>query len=100
MKLRILFILLLVTTISFAKNDGTITAIGYGTTTVKVVNIANAVEATCQISVAEPKRTYELIWSDEFNDANINANKWNIETGGGGWGNKEAEYYTGRPENL
>ena len=88
------------TNVVSVQNDGTITAIGYGTTTVKVVNIANAVEATCQISVAEPKRTYELIWSDEFNDANINANKWNIETGGGGWGNKEAEYYTGRPENL
>jgi len=34
-----------------------------------------------------------LVWSDEFNS--INTAVWNHETGGGGWGNNEREYYTG-----
>ena len=33
-----------------------------------------------------------LTWSDEFNS--INTGTWNHETGGGGWGNNEREYYT------
>jgi beta-glucanase (GH16 family) len=33
-----------------------------------------------------------LVWSDEFNS--INTGTWNHETGGGGWGNNEREYYT------
>ncbi|WP_020210125.1 carbohydrate-binding protein [Gilvimarinus chinensis] len=31
-------------------------------------------------------------WSDEFDS--INTNTWNFETGGGGWGNNELQYYT------
>jgi hypothetical protein len=33
-----------------------------------------------------------LVWSDDFNS--INTGTWNHETGGGGWGNNEREYYT------
>lgn len=33
-----------------------------------------------------------LVWSDEFN--NIDTNSWTFETGGGGWGNSELQYYT------
>ncbi|OZG72987.1 beta glucanase [Hahella sp. CCB-MM4] len=32
------------------------------------------------------------LWSDEFNS--IDANTWTFETGGGGWGNQELQYYT------
>ncbi|RZA01406.1 MAG: glycosyl hydrolase family protein, partial [Moraxellaceae bacterium] len=32
-------------------------------------------------------------WSDEFDS--INSNVWTFETGGGGWGNNERQYYTG-----
>ncbi|PLW94234.1 MAG: hypothetical protein C0591_13150 [Marinilabiliales bacterium] len=36
-----------------------------------------------------------LVWSDEFNyTGNPNPDKWNMETGGGGWGNNELQYYT------
>ena len=63
-------------------------------------------------------RTWKQIWSDEFNkiperdeegkivkDANgkvkyvdaVDESKWNYDTGGGGWGNRELQYY--RPEN-
>ena len=37
--------------------------------------------------------TYQLVWSDEFDNTAINASVWNFETGGGGWGNHEQEYY-------
>lgn len=36
-----------------------------------------------------------LIWSDEFNYNGLpDPEKWNMETGGGGWGNNELQYYT------
>jgi beta-glucanase (GH16 family) len=41
-------------------------------------------------------QTWNLQWSDEFNgSANSapNANNWNYDTGGGGWGNGELEIY-------
>lgn len=43
-----------------------------------------------------------LVWSDEFNtDGLPDSTKWNYDTGGHGWGNNEAEYYTARrPENA
>lgn len=34
----------------------------------------------------------ELVWSDEFNE--FNKDNWTIQTGGGGWGNNELQYYT------
>ena len=43
-----------------------------------------------------------LTWSDEFDGAGGSApdpGKWSAETGGGGWGNRELEYYTARRAN-
>lgn len=40
-----------------------------------------------------------LVWSDEFDESTINKSNWINETGGGGWGNNELEYYTNRPVN-
>lgn len=34
-----------------------------------------------------------LVWSDEFNS--ISSSNWTFETGGGGWGNNELQFYTG-----
>ena len=48
-------------------------------------------------------RNWVLIWDDEFNGPNgssPDATKWVLESGGGGWGNEELEYYTPRPKNL
>jgi beta-glucanase (GH16 family) len=50
-----------------------------------------------------PRPGWILSWSDEFNQPDgspPDPTKWKIETGGNGWGNKELEYYTARPENL
>lgn len=46
---------------------------------------------TSQISAGKP--TYALVWSDEFDGTSVDASKWTFETGGGGWGNNEKEYY-------
>src|ERR1700736_5908612 len=46
---------------------------------------------------------WKLVWSDEFNGPNgsaVDSTKWTTETGGGGWGNNELEYYTSRLENA
>jgi beta-glucanase (GH16 family) len=46
---------------------------------------------------------WKLVWSDEFNGPNgsaVDSTKWATETGGGGWGNNELEYYTSRLENA
>jgi len=46
---------------------------------------------------------WKLVWSDEFNAPNgspVDTAKWVSETGGGGWGNDELEYYTNRLENA
>jgi beta-glucanase (GH16 family) len=39
-------------------------------------------------------QTWDLVWSDEFNGTSVNTSNWSFETGGGGWGNSELEYYT------
>jgi len=37
---------------------------------------------------------YELVWADEFNGTGFpNSEYWTGETGGGGWGNNELQYY-------
>jgi beta-glucanase (GH16 family) len=46
---------------------------------------------------------WTLTWSDEFDgaaSASPDASKWTYDTGGGGWGNNELEYYTNRPTNV
>jgi beta-glucanase (GH16 family) len=42
--------------------------------------------------------TWDLVWADEFTGPSISSD-WLYETGDGGWGNGELEYYTNRPEN-
>jgi beta-glucanase (GH16 family) len=51
-----------------------------------------------------PYGNYNIVWSDEFNGSNINANTWTYDIGNGGsntgWGNSEMEYYTSRTNNV
>jgi len=35
-----------------------------------------------------------LIWSDEFDGSSVDLTNWTFETGSGGWGNQELQYYT------
>ena len=45
---------------------------------------------------------WQLSWSDDFSENEINTNNWTFDIGNGsnGWGNHELEYYTSRPENA
>jgi len=44
---------------------------------------------------------YELVWNDEFDYVGKpDDTKWLYETGGGGWGNNELQYYTNREDNA
>tara|TARA_B100000768_G_scaffold53884_1_gene52379 strand:- start:471 stop:1295 length:825 start_codon:yes stop_codon:yes gene_type:complete len=49
---------------------------------------------------------YQLVWSDEFNQGEIDEQKWNFETGNGcqynlyGWGNNELQYYRGQNASI
>ena len=48
-------------------------------------------------------QNWQLTWSDEFNAPNgssPDSAKWNIVTGGDGFGNNELETYTSRPVNV
>jgi len=48
-------------------------------------------------SASNAQTTWNLVWSDEFtgsNGAAPNSANWTYDTGGGGWGNNELEYYT------
>ena len=46
---------------------------------------------------------WKLVWSDEFNGAAHmppDRSRWTYDLGDGGWGNRELEIYTGKPENV
>jgi beta-glucanase (GH16 family) len=46
---------------------------------------------------------WTLTWSDEFdgpNGSGVDPGKWSFDTGGGGWGNNELEYYTSGTSNA
>jgi beta-glucanase (GH16 family) len=46
---------------------------------------------------------WQLVWSDEFTQADGTSpdpTKWTFDVGGGGYGNNESEYYTSRTNNA
>ncbi|MBS3783090.1 MAG: glycoside hydrolase family 16 protein [Anaerolineae bacterium] len=52
---------------------------------------------------ATPSADWDLVWVDEFDapdGASPDPERWSFNTGGGGWGNGERQYYTDRPENA
>jgi beta-glucanase (GH16 family) len=59
--------------------------------------------AFTQQASAGAKTPWTITWRDEFNSRGRSIpdpDKWVIETGGGGWGNEELEYYTNRRKNV
>lgn len=72
-----------------------------GTYTVNVTAksaTGNTITRTLQVGVTV---AYSLVWSDEFNTPGApDPAKWGYDTGGGGWGNNELEYYTTRTDNA
>ncbi|PRY00494.1 glycoside hydrolase family 16 protein [Allonocardiopsis opalescens] len=52
---------------------------------------------------AMPTAIGPLVWADEFNGPagqSPDPSRWQMETGGHGWGNNESQYYTNRPSNA
>jgi beta-glucanase (GH16 family) len=46
---------------------------------------------------------WQLVWSDEFEGAAgapPDPERWSAEVGGHGWGNRELQFYTDRPDNV
>lgn len=37
---------------------------------------------------------WNLVWEDEFSGSSLDLANWEYQTGGGGWGNNELQYYT------
>ena len=62
----------------------------------------------CQVAFglagfAQINPAWTLVWADEFTQADgslPDPSKWGYDTGGGGWGNSELEYYTSRTNNV
>lgn len=79
-------------------DQGLVTAVAPGVSVITVKTEAE--EVTAIVSVNHHWGDYHLVWSDEFDGTELNRNTWNIEQGGGGWGNNELQYYTDRSENL
>jgi beta-glucanase (GH16 family) len=55
------------------------------------------------LATSAQAQTWHLTWADEFNAPNgtpPDPAKWNIVTGGKGFGNNELETYTARPANI
>ena len=78
--------------------DGLVTALKSGNATITLSTDLESV--TALVAVAHQWGEYSLVWSDEFNGSKLNESVWNYNTGGGGWGNNESQYYTNRPENI
>lgn len=56
---------------------------------------------TINISQDDPANLPNLVWSDEFNYTGLpDPDKWNMETGGNGFGNNELQYYTDTENNA
>ena len=57
---------------------------------------------TCNQDCGSSSSVYNLVWSDEFEENEIDEDKWNFEIGTGnwGWGNGEHQYYTSRNQNA
>ena len=52
------------------------------------------------ISGTSKAQNWQLLWSDEFNGTTLNTSIWSPTNAGTGFGNKELEYYSSRPQNL
>ena len=84
--------------IATVSSTGLVTAHSAGNAHITLAT--NVGSTSALIAVEHTWGEYKLVWSDEFNGSSIDESNWTIQTGGGGWGNQEAQHYTARPENL
>ena len=53
-----------------------------------------------KVDPAEPVSDWQMVWSDEFDGADIDAAKWNYEVNCSGGGNNEKQCYTDSSDNA
>ena len=54
-------------------------------------------------ALGRPRSRWSLVWNDEFEGpqgASFDPTKWSAEIGGGGFGNRELQFYTKLPANV
>jgi len=72
-----------------------------GSYTVNVVASGTGGQAKSMSTVVNVAVKQSLVWSDEFDTPGApDPSKWTYNTGAGGWGNNELEYYTSRSSNV
>lgn len=86
------------TQVATIDQNGHLTALKPGNTTITLSTPLESV--TALVAVEHNWGEYKLVWSDEFDGPSIDESVWGYNTGGGGWGNNEKQYYTNRPENA
>jgi beta-glucanase (GH16 family) len=55
------------------------------------------------LSNTTAQQDWKLFWSDEFNGSkgsSVDTKIWKQDIGGGGWGNNELQFYTGKTKNI
>ena len=65
--------------------------------------VANLILIAGLFSAKQALADMNIVWNDEFNQSDGSSpdpTKWCYDLGGGGWGNGELEYYTGRTNNA
>lgn len=68
---------------------------------VKLNDLEFSASKPVNIAADDPNYDPNLVWSEEFNYTGLpDPTKWNFETGGGGWGNNELQYYTDSENNA
>lgn len=71
------------------------------TLTVIKNNIEYTKTQSVEITQDDPNYNPNLVWSEEFDYTGLpDQAKWNMETGGDGWGNSELQYYTNSENNA
>ena len=52
----------------------------------------------CLLVACQPASEWQLVWEDDFEGNELNADYWNVEDNARGGGNAELQYYT--PKNI
>ncbi len=51
-------------------------------------------------SISLSAQCWNLVWEDNFDGNSLDLTKWTPQSGAGGWGNNELQYYTDRADNI
>lgn len=84
--------------VATVSQEGTVKAISKGDAVIFLD--ADSIKQECPIVVTRTDLPYQLVWSDEFDGTSLDLSKWSYEYGGYGWGNRELQYYSDRPQNI